>query len=80
MTSFKHILNNPNVILLLVLSLGLAPYVPEPHIVGKVRWIAGGAVGMSALDWGDFLLHGTPWALAIRLGIVRLINALKKSS
>lgn len=60
--------------------MGLAPYVPEPHIVGKLRWIAGGANGMAGMDWFDFLLHGTPWALGIRLGILRLIKALKKSS
>jgi len=45
------------------MTLGLAPMFPEPHIVGKIRWIAGGAVGMSAVDWGDFLMHGAPWAL-----------------
>lgn len=80
MTSSKDILNNPNLILLLIVTLGLAPYVPEPHIWGKVKWIAGGANGMAAMDWFDFVLHGTPWALGIRLAIVRLINTLKKSS
>ncbi len=45
------------------LSLGLAPFTPEPHIVGKIRWIMGGAVGMGAIDWFDFLLHGFPWFL-----------------
>jgi len=47
------------------LTLGLAPFVPEPHIIGKIRWIVGGAVGMSAMDWFDVLLHGTPWLLLI---------------
>lgn len=47
--------------LLASLTLGLAPMVPEPHIVGKLRWIAGGAVGMSWIDWGDALMHGAPW-------------------
>lgn len=45
--------------------LGLAPFIPEPHIVGKIRWIAGGAVGMGAMDWFDFLMHGAPWAWLI---------------
>lgn len=48
--------------LLASLTLGLAPFVPEPHIVGKIRWVAGGAVGMKAIDWFDLVLHGTPWA------------------
>lgn len=47
--------------LLASLTLGLAPFVPEPHIVGKIRWVAGGAVGMGAMDWGDLLFHGAPW-------------------
>ncbi len=47
--------------LLASLTLGLAPFVPEPHIVGKIRWVAGGAVGMKAIDWFDLVLHGTPW-------------------
>ena len=47
--------------LILSLTLGLAPFVPEPHLVGKLRWLAGGAVGMTAGDWFDLLMHGTPW-------------------
>ena len=47
--------------LLFSLTLGLAPFAPEPHIVGKIRWIMGGAVGMKPKDWFDTLLHGAPW-------------------
>jgi len=43
------------------LTLGLAPFVPEPHIVGKLRWLAGGAHGMKGGDWFDLLMHGAPW-------------------
>lgn len=43
------------------LSLGLAPFQPEPHIVGKIRWVAGGAVGMTGMDWFDLFFHGFPW-------------------
>ena len=49
------------------LTLGLAPFFPEPHIVGKIRWILGGAVGMKMIDWFDFLFHGAPWFLLIAL-------------
>ncbi|MEZ4921706.1 MAG: hypothetical protein R2780_00910 [Crocinitomicaceae bacterium] len=45
------------------LTLGLAPFAPEPHIWGKLKWISGGAVGMQAMDWFDVVLHGTPWLL-----------------
>jgi len=43
------------------LTLGLAPFVPEPHIIGKIRWVAGGAIGMTGMDWFDLLFHGFPW-------------------
>ena len=44
-------------------TLGLMPFNSEPHIWGKLKWIAGGAQGMQATDWLDTLLHGTPWVL-----------------
>ncbi len=48
---------------LVSLTLGLAPFYPEPHIVGKVQWILGGAEGMMFMDWFDVVLHGTPWVM-----------------
>jgi hypothetical protein len=51
----------------LCLTLGLSPFFPEPHILGKIRWIAGGAVGMEWLDWFDFFLHGLPWVYLLYL-------------
>jgi hypothetical protein len=53
-------------VLIACLTLGLAPYYPEPHIWGKVKWIIGGADGMKAMDWFDFVFHGIPWALLLR--------------
>jgi hypothetical protein len=51
-------------------TLGLAPFAPEPHIVGKLRWIAGGAVGMKSVDWLDTAMHGAPWvALVVVFGL-----------
>jgi len=43
------------------LTLGLAPFIPEPHLVGKIRWVLGGAHGMKLMDWGDLVMHGAPW-------------------
>jgi len=40
---------------------GLLPFSGEPHIVGKVQWILGGAVGMQSIDYFDTLLHGSPF-------------------
>ncbi len=47
------------------LTLGLAPFAPAPHIVGKLRWVLGGAKGMQPMDWFDLVLHGTPWVFLI---------------
>lgn len=65
------LLNNYRIVLILCLTLGLAPFFPEPHIWGKLKWIAGGAKGMGMKDWFDVLLHGSPWLLLIRLLIFK---------
>jgi len=61
------------------LTLGLAPFFPEPHILGKIRWIMGGAVGMKLIDWFDFFFHGAPWFLLIGLIIYKL-NQLRTAN
>jgi len=66
------LLNDIRIILLLCLTLGLAPFYPEPHILGKLKWIFGGATGMSLKDWFDVLLHGFPWVLLVRIIILKL--------
>lgn len=62
----QKVLNDRRLLLIACLTLGLAPFYPEPHIWGKIKWILGGANGMGFIDWFDFVLHGTPWALLIR--------------
>ena len=66
------IFNNWKLIIILCLTLGLAPYYPEPHIVGKIKWIAGGANEMQLMDWFDTVLHGLPFILLIRLILLNL--------
>jgi hypothetical protein len=60
--------------LLLCLTLGLAPFFPEPHIWGKLKWIFGGAKGMKPMDWFDVILHGFPFLLLIGLVILKIIK------
>ncbi len=62
------------------LTLGLAPFVPEPHIWGKVKWVMGGAVGMQGQDWFDFVFHGTPWFALIGLSIYKLTTIISNKS
>jgi hypothetical protein len=56
------------------LTLGLAPFDPEPHIWGKLKWIAGGANGIELLDYWDALLHGVPWIFLIHFVIKYIGN------
>ena len=60
------------IIILFCLTLGLAPFFPEPHINGKRRWLFGGAKGMQPMDYFDLVLHGFPFILLIRLIIIKL--------
>jgi hypothetical protein len=66
--------NNWKLVLLLCLTLGLAPFIPEPHIFGKVRWILDGAKGMELMDWFDTFLHGFPYILLIRIILLKLMK------
>ncbi|KGK29508.1 hypothetical protein [Cellulophaga sp. E6(2014)] len=68
----KEFLSSWKLILLACFTLGLAPFFPEPHLWGKLKWIAGGATGMNFQDWFDVLLHGFPFLLLLRLMVVKL--------
>jgi hypothetical protein len=57
-------------VVLACLTLGLAPFFPEPHVVGKVRWVAGGAHGMGPMDWFDLVMHGAPWVVLLGMAAV----------
>lgn len=67
-------------LIMMSLTLGLAPFFPEPHVVGKIRWVAGGAVGMGTMDWLDLLMHGAPWAALIGVGMYDLVGRIRKKS
>lgn len=59
----KSTLFNPTLWLIASLTLGLAPFFPEPHLWEKIKWVSAGANGMRAIDWFDLLMHGTPWIM-----------------
>lgn len=46
------------------LTLGLAPFSPEPHLWEKLKMLASGAL-QRPLDIFDLLLHGAPWLLLV---------------
>ena len=71
----SNVLSNPVLWLIIALTLGLAPFLPEPHVWEKLKWISSGAEGMRLIDWLDFIMHGTPWVMLIFL---LLQKALKR--
>jgi hypothetical protein len=51
------------IIIILCLTLGLAPYRP-PHIWEKLLMLMRGEL-VRPVDWFDLLLHAVPWALLV---------------
>jgi hypothetical protein len=52
------------------LTLGLAPFFPEPHIWQKLKMLVAGQLSRP-LDIFDLLLHSAPWAL-LCIKLIRL--------
>ena len=69
---------NIGLLVIASLTLGLAPFTPEPHVWEKLKWVARGAEGMAWFDWFDLLLHGSPWAL-LGLGLAGKVSKPKAS-
>jgi hypothetical protein len=76
----KKLFENPKIIFAAAFTIGLAPFFPEPHVWGKLKWVLGGAVGMQPMDWFDLIMHGTPWLLVIAWLIYYFYNLLNNSS
>ena len=49
-------------LLLIALTLGLAPFKPEPHVWEKLKMLFDGSLG-KPIDIFDLVMHGTPWVL-----------------
>lgn len=48
--------------IIMALFLGLAPFVPEPHIWEKLQMLRAGTL-TQAIDILDLVFHGAPWLL-----------------
>jgi hypothetical protein len=57
--------------IIMSLALGLAPFVPMPHIIEKLAMLAAGDL-TQAIDIGDLLFHGVPWVVLVAK-IIRLL-------
>jgi hypothetical protein len=54
----------------LALTLGLAPFLPEPHLWEKLKMLASGNLSRP-IDVFDLFWHGAPWVLLV-LKLLRL--------
>ncbi|WP_320179045.1 RND transporter [Roseovarius pacificus] len=52
------------IVLVMCVTLGLAPFTPEPHVWEKIRMLAAGDL-VRAIDWFDLVLHACPWLLVL---------------
>ncbi len=50
------------VFVVVALTLGLAPFFPEPHIWEKLKMLRAGTL-RRPIDWFDLVLHATPFVL-----------------
>lgn len=49
-------------LIMISLLLGLAPFVPEPHVWEKLKMLFDGSLS-KPIDIFDLCMHGTPWVL-----------------
>jgi len=52
-----------SLVIIACLTLGLAPFMPEPHIWEKLKMLAAGTL-VKPIDIFDFLMHATPFIIA----------------
>jgi len=52
------------IVVILCLTLGLAPYSPQPHLIEKLILLADGQLN-TPVDIFDFLMHLSPFILLI---------------
>lgn len=58
------------ILVVVALTLGLAPFVPEPHVWEKLKMLAAGTLSRP-IDIFDLLYHAAPWLL-LALKLVRM--------
>ena len=52
------------ILLVLCLTLGLAPFVPEPHVWEKIKMLLTGTL-TNSVDIFDLVMHGLPFVLLL---------------
>ena len=53
-----------SILIVMCATLGLAPFVPEPHIWEKLKMLVSGTL-TQAIDIFDLMFHAVPWVLLL---------------
>ena len=56
-------------VIIACLTLGLSPFVPEPHVWEKLRMLVHGKL-VKPIDWFDLVMHGAPWVVLVAKSVV----------
>lgn len=71
MNKVLNMLNWP-IVIIACLTIGLAPFKPQPHVWEKLHMLKNGALVQPA-DIFDLAMHGLPWViLLLKLGVKSL--------
>lgn len=62
------------ILIIACLTLGLAPFLPEPHVWEKIKMLFAGEL-TRPIDIFDFILHGIPWVLLVMKLIKTAVNS-----
>lgn len=62
-----------SVLVIAALTVGLAPFVPKPHLIEKLQLLFAGKLTRPT-DVFDFFMHGLPWALLLAKAARRLLG------
>jgi len=52
------------IVIVTVLTIGLAPFLPEPHVLQKIKMLLAGTLA-KPIDIFDLLMHGAPWVILV---------------
>ncbi len=61
----------------LCLTLGLAPFFPQPHLLEKIRWLIAGTPQLRPIDWFDMAMHGAPWIALLGMTLYDLTQTFR---
>ena len=63
-----------SMIILFCLTLGLAPFLPIPHVCEKLKMFSLGTL-VRPIDWFDLIMHAAPWILLL----IKIVLTMKEN-